>query len=188
MFYWQWVLCGQVRPPASSLFPFLSCPWWDPPLTFWEFLSLSPLSPWPCICPSHFSSWGPALPLCTPCPGLLGSPGFTQVLPSLGVTVLGVPLKSDELWALKGAGLPIQVQLDLLNGTGFQSTSFVQHGVILDQLCHPLHWVRPPYWNMVMFHRTEGKIVFSRRCVTCDPSMGAHLEIGSLQMGLKVLG
>jgi hypothetical protein len=29
--------------------------------------------------------------------------------------------------------------------------------VILDQLCHPLHWARLPYWNTVKIHRTEGK-------------------------------
>jgi hypothetical protein len=48
----------------------------------------------------------------------------------------------------------------------------------------PLHWAKPPYWNMVRLHRTEGNGVFSRKCVTWDLSMGPHLEIGSLQMGL----
>jgi hypothetical protein len=56
--------------------------------------------------------------------------------------------------------------------------------VILDQLCHPLHWVRPPYWNMVKSHRTERNGDFSKSSVTWDLSVGPHLEIGSLQMGL----
>jgi hypothetical protein len=35
---------------------------------------------------------------------------------------------------------------------------------VLDQLCHPLHWAKPPYWNMVKSHRTEGNGDFSKRC------------------------
>jgi hypothetical protein len=54
--------------------------------------------------------------------------------------------------------------------------------VILDQLCHPLHWARPPYWNKVKSHRTEGNGDFSKSCVTWDLTMGPHLEIGSLQL------
>jgi hypothetical protein len=56
--------------------------------------------------------------------------------------------------------------------------------VILDQLCHPRHWARPPYWNMVKSHRTEGNGVFSKSCVTWNLRIGPHLEIGSLQMEL----
>jgi hypothetical protein len=57
--------------------------------------------------------------------------------------------------------------------------------LILDQLWHPRHWARPPYWNMVKSHRTEGNGVFSERCVTWDLSMGPHLEIGPLQTDLR---
>jgi hypothetical protein len=91
------------------------------------------------------------------------------------------PRSWKRSWDLRmGPHLEIgSLQVELSEGSGDE--------VILDQLCHPRHWARPPYWNMVKFHRTEGNGDFSRSCVTWGLSMGPHLEIGSLWTEQSVL-
>jgi hypothetical protein len=43
---------------------------------------------------------------------------------------------------------------------------------------------RPPYWNMVKFHRAEGNGAFSKGVSPWELRTGPHWEIGSLQMEL----